>query len=282
VIPRTILRCVAIAAAASVLPAHGAVIDFQNIAMTPDQGGLFFSAAGVSGHVEGYHVEFANGTGATTVYGPVTTAEVPVVSASFDYYGFGRVTAAGAGTPLTGLGMLSYYPMGQTDPDLCCATFNPGFDNSTLGTVPVGTLQFALFRFDTAVDLSAVIVNRNGNTDRSIWLAGGTTAPDFSGGLGAAFATYSIVNSRDLASGGLLTHAVDLKNITYLMIGTPPPMANAELGALNAVPGVEFYLQGIDVAPVPLPAALPLLSSGIGLLTALGYRRRRYSGRVSS
>jgi hypothetical protein len=275
-----VLRLVGAALLGSACSAHAAMIDFQTTPLTVGPSSLAFSAGGIGATVKGYHVEFAPGTGASTVYGPVSTAEVTeVVSASFDYYGFGRVTAAGTGTPLTGLGLLSKAPLGQTDPDLCCATFAPGFDNSTLGTVNLDTIQFALFAFDAAVDLSAVVVNRNGNADRSIWVAGGNVAPDFSAGFGSALAMFQVENSKDLSSGGLLTHAVSLQNIRYLLIGTPPANAVPGLAALDPVYGVEYYLQGIDVAPsvVPLPAGLPLLLSGLASLGVLGRRKLRAS-----
>ena len=42
----------------------------------------------------------------------------------------------------------------------------------------------------------------------------------------------------------------------------------------------DYALAAIEVTPVPLPAALPLFSTGLGILGFLGWRRRRQAQAV--
>jgi hypothetical protein len=43
----------------------------------------------------------------------------------------------------------------------------------------------------------------------------------------------------------------------------------------SADPVVGYFIEYENVAPIPLPAALPLFGTGLGILGFLGWRRRR-------
>ncbi len=243
--------------------ARAAVINFRTIPMTVATDSLSFNVSGVSATVTGYHVEYDTSLDTTTIYGPFSTGN-SFTSGSDNYPIFGRVT--NSGTPQTGLILHADEELGQTDKDRPAGGAQPAFDNVTSRS-SLPSMQFALFSFDTPVNVSQVIVDDASNFNRSIWVAGSSTAPNLALDFLSAFSGFSFVNSLDNDAGdGLLTHSFAMmEGVSYLAIGTPPN--SNTIGDLGPVTGVDrnvkFYLEGLNVTPVPLPASIWLLGSGL-------------------
>lgn len=122
------------------------------------------------------------------------------------------------------------------------------------------------------MNLSQVIVDDVSNYGRSIWVAGGNTAPDFSGDFLSAFSGYTFINSEDDATDGFFTHNIGpLNNASYIAIGTPPRIG--DLGPILDGSTDQFYIEGLNVTQVPVPAAVWLFGSG--LLGLIGIARRK-------
>jgi len=245
--------------------ATAVVVDFTTIDMTAGPDSLSFSAGGVNGVVSGYHVEVDTGSGAGTIYGPFSTATA-VEGTSFAWPYFGRTLNKLDGS-LSGLGLLSLQDFGQTDLDKGAAVQQPGFDNRPLpATNNTPTFQFALFSFDTPVDVSQVITGAISNLPDNLWIAGSTRAPDLNADFLTAFANYSFINSPDPLAGPVHDFAT-LTGIRYLAIGVMPfqgDLGATTYGPINAVTSSSgFYIDGINLTAVPLPAAVWLFISGL-------------------
>jgi hypothetical protein len=271
--------------------ANAFVVDLQTIPMTIGSDSLSFETNGISVTARGYHAEFNSGADAMPVYGPFTTSEISSTP-SFSYPAFGRTTQLGGfSTPdtiISGLMLYTLQDLGQSDNDSFQGGFQPGFDNalcgaSTTATGCTGTvypsIQFALFSFDAPVNVSQVIVDDVSNFGRAIWAAGGSTAPDLSQDFRTAFATFDFRSSNDDAGDGFFTHTfTPLQSIQYLAVGTPFDAslvdASADLGDVpRGESRIEFYLEGLNITPVPVPAAVWLFGSG--LLALIGISRRK-------
>ena len=83
-------------------------------------------------------------------------------------------------------------------------------------------------------------------------------------GIGAAFSTAGGVGPDE---NGVVRRAGDLG----FLLNTPTPTG----GKIGSVPGQGDLLASISVEVVPVPAALPLLLGGLGLLGMLGRCRNR-------
>lgn len=260
--------------------ANAVVVDLQTVPMTISPNSLTFNAGGVTVTAGGYHVEYDSSAGATTIYGPFTTATVNSTP-SFLYPGFGRIEQIGfpgqPNTVISGLALQANEDLGQTDRDATTGAFQVGLDNR-LGTGSLPSIQFALFSFSAPVNISQVIVDDNSNFGRAIWAAGGSAAPDLTQDFLSAFAGYSFRNSPDDAADGFFTHSfTPLQGISYLAVGTPPdPVLIGDLGPLvsyptNATHG--FFIEGLNLTQVPVPAAVWLFGSG--LLGLIGIARRK-------
>lgn len=265
-------------AAVLVMPARAGTVDLASIPMADGGTSLSFSWDGIGITATAYSAEYDAVAGTASVHGPFSTAEVPVTSASFDYFVFGRVTSASTGLPVTGLGLLSDEAQGQSDSDRGSGVIQPGFDNSSLGSLP--SLQFAVFAFDTPVSVSGVTVDDTSNHGRALWAAGGLSAPDFSQGLESALSMFSVVNSPDTAGDGLLAHALAFDNIRYLLVGTPPRTGVGDLGPLTEAGNTQFYIQELEITPVPLPGSLSMLLGGLIALAGLTRHVRTVSPRL--
>ncbi len=268
--------------------ANAVVVDMRTVPMTLGTDSLSFDANGISVTARGYHAEYNSGTDAMTVYGPFTTSEV-ASTPSFSYPAFGRVTQLGPpDTIISGLMLYTLQDLGQSDNDSFQAGFQPGFDNALCGssttapgcTGPVfPSIQFALFSFDTPVNVLQVIVDDVSNFGRAIWTAGGATAPDLSQDFRTAFGGFDFRSSVDDAGDGPFTHTfAPLQSIQYLAVGTPFDASLVDAGAdLGGVPRgeslIQFYLEGLNITPVPVPAAVWLFGSG--LLSLIGIARRK-------
>lgn len=254
--------------------AEAVTIDFQTVPLTINSNSLAFSQGSISATITAYQTEFADSssTSNNTTYGPFGTGTA-YASASFIFPVFGRTTLIGTGVD-SGLGMYSNEDLGQTEDDETGSTLEPGFDNiiSGGGALEKENFQFALFAFDAPVNLSQVIVDDVSNFGRSIWVAGGNTAPDFSGDFLSAFSGFTFVNSADAATDGFFTHNIGpLNNVSYIAIGAPPTIG--DLGPILQGGGAQFYIEGLNVNPVPIPAAVWLFGSG--LLGLVGIARRK-------
>ena len=249
--------------------------------MTIGGDSLTFETNGISVTARGYHAEYNSGTDAMTVYGPFTAGEV-ASTPSFSYPAFGRVTQlGGSSTPdsiISGLMLYTLQDLGQSDNDSFQGGFQPGFDNAPCGasttapgcTGPVlPSIQFALFSFDTPVNVSQVIVDDVSNFGRAIWAAGGAAAPDLAQDFRTAFGGFDFRSSDDVPGDGFLTHTfTPLQGIQYLAVGTPFDAslvdASADLGEVpRGESQIQFYLEGLNITPVPIPAAVWLFGSGL-------------------
>lgn len=146
---------------------------------------------------------------------------------------------------------------------------SPGFASyySSPADAP-SAFYFAVFAFDQPVDIPGVTVDDVSNFARAIWMATGTTAPDFTSGFLSALTGLSVVNSPDIATDGLYTHNLGATGVSYLLVGAPP---EAEFGSL-AAGSSQFFIDSFDATVVPLPAAGWLFGSA---LLWLGLTKRR-------
>lgn len=257
-------------------PATALNFDFLNLPITVNANSVSFTTGGITATVSGFHVEFDSGT--STIYGPFSTDTAFTGSGDNVPY-FGRPTNTTTGNASFGLNLVALQDLGQTDRD----AFNPvqpGFDNAANPLNALPSIQFALFSFDTPVDITEIIVDDVSNFDRNIWAAGGATAPNLSGDLSSAFSGYTLVNSSDDSSLGPFTHtlASPMQNISYLAVGTPTTSSVGSFAGITSADGVQFYINSLTATPsaVPVPAALPLLASAIGGLgIIMGWCRKR-------
>ncbi len=248
---------------AGVNAANAVVVDLKTVSMTADPTSWSFMADGIGVTAEGYHVEYDPADGSTTIYGPFSTA-IAGSNANWTRPYFGRTLATQTGEVATGLGLTSQQALGQTDHDDPAGGIQPGFDSAPArGSLP--SFQFALFRFDAPVDVSQVILDAVSNYKTSVWVAGGNTAPNLNMDFLSAFSTFSFVNSPTLAGP---THSfTPFEGISYLAIGASPGQDIGNLGPIEALGKAQFYIDGINVSAVPVPAAVWLFGSGlIGLV----------------
>ena len=126
----------------------------------------------------------------------------------------------------------------------------PGFASfySSPATAP-SAFHFALFSFDQPVDIPGVTVDDVSNFERDIWMATGTTAPDFTSGFLSGLTGFDTVNSADDLGDGPFTHNLGATGISYLFVGAPPEPG---LGPLTAGSS-QFYIDSFDATAVPLP-----------------------------
>ena len=260
--------------------ARAVPVDFTTLEMTPDSNldTLLFSAGGVTGQVRGYHVEITDTSPGGKIYGPFSTATA-LDTPSWIYPYFGRVYKKSDATT-TGLMLLSKENLGQTDFDSGSAVIAPGFDNRSYQTTDVPVFQFALFEFSAPVDVSRVVLGNAGNSPRPFWVAGSSKAPDIAAGFLDGFKNFEFRNITSLAEWQVNDVAITpLNGIRYLAVGTPPSkyegISTSTFGPLEVVGDSQFYLNGLDYTPVPLPAAFWLFGSGLLGLLGLSRPTRR-------
>lgn len=138
--------------------------------------------------------------------------------------------------------------------------------------------NFALVTFDQAVDLETSINLRATNIDHDFWLATSNTAPNLGLDFMTAFTGFTTTVHDPLAS---FQGATDLsgihQNLQYLAIGAPlHALAGSFPGFDNPDTfGDAFSItsQTVQLATVPIPAAVWLFGSG--LLGLVGISRRK-------
>jgi hypothetical protein len=147
----------------------------------------------------------------------------------------------------------------------------PGFASfySSPATAP-SAFHFALFSFDQPVDIPGVTVDDVSNFERDIWMATGTTTPDFTSGFLSGLTGFDIVNSADDLGDGPFTHNLGATGISYLFVGAPPESGLGPLTAGNS----QFYIDSFDATAVPLPSAVWLFGSGLLGLVRISRRKR--------
>lgn len=261
--------------------AHAVEVNFRTIPLTTNPTSLSFQADGVDVTASGFQAEYAASSGMTTTYGPFST-DVAISTPSFLFPGFGPVTQLGnIGEPdfiVQGLGLQTgSEDLGQTEVDEFSGGFEPGFDNALCCNDALPSIQFALFSFSAPVNVSEVIVDDVSNFGRAIWAAGSSSPPAQSPDLLTALAGFTFANSVDDNADGFFTHTfTTLQNIQYLVIGSPPD--EDLIGDLGPIAGADneiaFYIEGLNLTVVPVPPALWLLGSALGLL---GMLKRRYA-----
>ncbi len=250
--------------------ARAVSVDFTTLDMNFDADGntLSFDAGGVQAKVRGYHVEVTSGHPGGKIYGPFSTATA-IDAPSWLYPYFGRITNKLDGS-LSGLMLLSSQNLGQTDIDLGSAVGSPGFDNRSFQSNDIPTFQFALFEFSAPVSVSEVVMGNVSNNPHPFWVAGGNGAPDLGANFLAAFNGYEF---RNMAHPD--TQFAPIQGVRYLAIGAPPSryegMSDTTFGPLTVVGDSQFYIDGLDFTPVPLPAAVWLFGAG---LLGLGFAGR--------
>jgi hypothetical protein len=220
-------------------PAFAEEFDFLTQTLTVGPRFISIETSGVTATVAAYHVEFDGGT--STIFGPFTTGDIQGRQV------FGTNTS-GIGNP--GLGLTTVEDSPYVPPDV------------------FPSVQFALFRFDSPVDVVQVIVDDVSNYDRDIWAAGGNSAPDLSLDLVSAFGDFTVVNSSDDASDGPFIHTFStLQNITFLAVGTALPSTVGDLGPFaqgQPSGGSQFYINALNFVKlekpkIPIPGVIELL-----------------------
>jgi len=184
--------------------------------------------------------------------------------------GFG-IDVRGLGSEQLGLFAAPLQDIPANGSDFFSGGGAPGFASgyATPSDAP-SAFHFAVFSFDQPVDVPGVTVDDVTNQERDIWMATGTTLPDFNGGFLSGLAGFDIVNSPDDLGDGLYTHNLAAVGISHLFVGAPPEFG---LGLLTAGDS-HFFIDSFDASPspVPIPATVYLFGSALGLL---GWMRRK-------
>ena len=125
------------------------------------------------------------------------------------------------------------------------------------------------------MDISQVIVDDVSNYGRSIWIAGGSGTPDFTSDFLGSLTTLGVQTSSDDATDGIFVYNLTgLTDMDYILVGTPPRDSYGPLSGMNS--SIQFYINGLNVAPtaVPIPAAVWLFSSGLLALFGISRHKR--------
>jgi hypothetical protein len=124
---------------------------------------------------------------------------------------------------------------------------SPGFDSFDyrVGDKSVKKMDVATFEFSKAVTVVSLRVARVSNSDRDVWVAGCSSAPDLTKSLSAALASCTVKNKNDSGGGGAFTHKVEIAGVRYLLVGARP---QTSLGKITpGVPGRgQFFIDSIN------------------------------------
>ena len=150
---------------------------------------------------------------------------------------------------------IDYVSLGNNDPGVeGDATLILRFTDNSLTTSGGATADLHVFEIGTAIELMEVSIS----TDALTWIVLGTlegqpTSIDIDAVAGVvAGGLYSYVRIVDAGEGA-----------------SGSPFAGADIDAVGAISS------GVAVPPVPVPAVLPFLLSGLVGLGLLGWRKRR-------
>lgn len=200
---------------------------------------LELTVSGITATVQAYTAEINTAGTDAIVIGPWTTK---VISSSGSTPGF-SVDVRGLGSEQLGLIADPSLISAASGSDYFPGGLSPGFSSrySTPATAP-SAFHFVLFSFDQPVDIPGVTVDDVSNFDRNVWMATGTTAPDFNSGFLSGLTGFTIVNSTDDAGDGPFTHNLGATGISYLLAGAPPL---TDLGPLTAGSS-QFYIDSFD------------------------------------
>jgi len=247
--------------------------DNTNIIVNPNS--LELTVDGITTTVQAFTAEINGSNTDADVLGPW-----PTTPGDFGFPVFG-VDVRQLGVPAgEQLGLIAQQDVGipANGTDFFSGGFSPGF--ATNYSSPVNSpsaFHFALFSFDMLVDIPGVTVDDVTNFDRNIWMATGTTVPDFTGGFLSGISAFNVVNSADDFGDGPFTHNLGEIGIKYLLVGAPPII---DFGPLEAG-GSQFFIDSFNGTlslsepppAVPLPAALWLF--GTALIGLVGFSKRR-------
>jgi hypothetical protein len=257
-------------------------IDFLPTVFSEGGNEIIADVGGITVTGRGFIVEVDDDAG-ETLFGPV-----PVVS-SISNSGLSLTTA---GLGLTALPTTDQ-PLGGSDRG--SGNIAPGFNGYYI-TTSVRKTEFLVLSFSQAVNVGSVIVDDVSNFGRSVWMAYGDAALDFSGGLVAGLASLSVLNSADDATDGLFTHALGASGISTLVIGAP--FSSGNYGPIAGADSLQqFYIRGLGevslaatdggsgnngggtdpgtpgLAVIPLPASGLLLAFALALVAGVRARR---------
>ena len=252
------------------LSAHAAIINYPTDTLTINADNIVVTSSdGVVVTAYGYQAELTSVQDQTAaVHGPF-----PTTLGVRDRQIFGpdtRGTREGLGLYVQTTGTIT---PSEADIDIAGALIQPGFDNTPrVGVFP--EIQFTLFTFSERVDVSQAIIGTPTSVG-SIWVAGGSGAvPDLSTDFLSLLTTLGVETSLDTTSGPVVVHDLaTLINVDYILLGTTPRVDN--FGPLTATGNVQFFINGLNLAPtqVPIPPAFWLFGSG--LLGLIGIARRK-------
>ena len=220
---------------------NAAIFDFVNGSMTVGPNFLSQTQNGVKVTATAYVAQF--GGGGSVIHGPFPTG-----NEIFHYQWRPNVNTLFS----TGINLFSQSisPIFVSGNDFPAGSKNTGIDNfNDLGDNSP-EVEFIVFEFDQPVNVTSVIVDDVGNLNRGIWVAGGNIPPSFGGQLTNAFPGYTIINSPDQASDGILVHNFSQLNfVTYLVVGAAFPSAIGDMGEFKAdlTGRTMFYITGLEV-----------------------------------
>lgn len=89
--------------------------------------------------------------------------------------------------------------------------------------------------------------------------------------------THNMMTSSVIDNGGGIEHTVD----GFLGVTDPLGITRVRIDKIGLGAFFELDHMQIAVAPVPIPAALPLFAGGLGLLGLLGWRRKRKAAKTA-
>jgi hypothetical protein len=250
------------------LSAHAAIISYPTDTLTTNPDNIVVTSSdGVVVTAYGYQAELTSVQDQTAaVHGPFPTT---LGDRSRQIFGADtRSTREGLGLHAQPTGAIA-----PSENDVGTALVQPGFDNSPIvGSFP--EIQFSLFTFSQSVDVSQAIIGTQVGSG-SIWVAGGSGAvPDLTTDFLGLLTTLGTETSLDMSGGTVLVHDLaTLINVDYILLGTTPRVDN--FGPLTGIDAMQFFINGLNLAPttVPIPPAVWLFGSG--LLGLIGVARRK-------
>ena len=243
--------------------------------ITTNANSLQQTVSGVTVTVRGYVAEFA--AGSSFVFGPFRTG-----LGDGNYQVFGNQTAGLSAQTGLGLHAQPIDGLAVTGLPRGGGAYAPGIDNfdyladnpSIVGP-PRPRLEFLVFSFSAPVNIDTIQLGNTSNFSNALWAAAGQGSPDFSNGLASGLSGFNLVNVTEAI---LFTKAVNLTNLTTLIVGAPAPNSVGPFAGI-ATGSSAFYLAGFtgsttDTASSNIPEPSTWLSLGLGLVLVCRWNRR--------